>query len=178
MIQEYFQDGKRWNAEITYTKENTRLGTAGALRLIQGVPAEPFFVINGDIITKINFSHMLEFHKSRKQSVTVCAKEYETKIPYGVFETSGGVITKIVEKPIYRCLVNSGIYILDPKTLSHLPEEDYLDFPTFIQKLISQGDKPAYFLANSLWLDIGVKEDLDRANQEVAEFFFTEQEQG
>src|SRR5690606_13997137 len=100
---------------IDYVEEDTRMGTAGALSLIKNRPSEPFFVMNGDLLTQINFDQLMEFHQEQNSVATMCVREYEFQIPYGVIETSGTSLVTIKEKPVHRSFVNAGIYVLSPE---------------------------------------------------------------
>ena len=114
MIEDYFGDGSDWGVEITYIHEEKRLGTAGPLSLLPERPEESVLVMNGDLLTKLNFAHLLEFHRKHNSAATMCVREYEMQVPYGVIEAADHRIKKIEEKPINRYFVNAGIYVLEP----------------------------------------------------------------
>lgn len=169
MIQEYFGDGSRWGASISYLHEPTRMGTAGSLSLLQEKPKEPFFVMNGDLLTKVNFKQMLEFHISQAQLATMAVREYDVQIPFGVIELEGQNIINIVEKPVKRYFVNAGVYILSPQCLPLIPKDQFFDMPSLFLKLIQSGFGTASFPVHEYWLDIGRMSDFQRAGVEYLE---------
>ena len=114
MIKSYFGDGRSRSITIEYVDESTPLGTAGALGLLpDGLPELPMVMINGDILTQINFRKLLDYHVENNGIATMCVRQYQYQVPYGVIQTDGKVITSITEKPLYS-FVNSGIYVLEP----------------------------------------------------------------
>lgn len=170
IIEGYFKDGKHLDVEITYLKENSRLGTAGALSLYK-TNNLPFIVMNGDLLTKINFSDLLAFHESNQNSATMCLRQYEHQIPFGVVETDQNGILKIEEKPIKRYFVNGGIYILNNDLLEFIPRETYFDMPSFFENLIEKKIKVGAFPFYEYWIDIGRMDDYERAHAEFLEIF-------
>ena len=129
MIERYFGDGSAWGVEITYLRETKRLGTCGALGLletIETVPEEPFFVINGDVLTKVNFEQMLHFHQQHRQCATMAVRQHSLNFPFGVVELDGHQVTGLTEKPTYQMFVNAGIYVLSPVCLDYIPTRTVL----------------------------------------------------
>ncbi len=173
MIEEYFSDGSRWGAEIKYVRETKRLGTGGSLSLLPELPKEPFFVMNGDLLTKVNFKGMLEFHTSQTQLATMAVREYDVQIPFGVTELDGHKITGLVEKPVKRFFVNAGVYVLSPQCLPLIPNDEFFDMPSLFQKLIENGFNTSSFPIHEYWLDIGRISDFQRANVEYLENWVT-----
>ena len=171
MIKEYFGNGDKFNANITYIEENKRMGTAGALDLLTEVPTEPFFVMNADLLTTVNFEHMLDFHMHEGSQATMAVREYEYQVPYGVIETHEGQITSIKEKPLQKFFVNAGIYILSPNTLTNIPKDEFYDMPTFFEELISENKKTLSFHIHEYWLDIGQMEEYNKAQNEYFGIF-------
>jgi dTDP-glucose pyrophosphorylase len=169
MIEDYFGDGSRWGASIQYVRETKRLGTGGSLSLLPEVPKEPFFVMNGDLLTKVNFKGMLEFHESQAQLATMAVREYDVQIPFGVTELDGHKIIGLSEKPVKRFFVNAGVYVLSPQCLPLIPKDDFFDMPNLFQKLIDNGFTTASFPLHEYWLDIGRMSDFQRANVEYLE---------
>lgn len=165
MIKEYFKDGSDFGVNIDYIEENIRLGTAGALSLLEEQPNEPFFVINGDILTNVNFSHLMDFHSFGKTMATMCVREYQFQIPYGVIQIEDNVVKSIKEKPIEKYFVNAGIYVLSPKVLEYVPKNEFFDMPTLFELLIEKGQKPLSFPIHEYWLDIGRIEDFHKAQE-------------
>lgn len=166
MIMDYFQDGTHLGVNIEYIEETKRLGTAGALSLLLERPMEPFFVMNGDLLTKINFEQLLDFHNETNSTATMCVREYEYQIPYGVIETDNHKLLSIVEKPVNKSFVNAGIYVLNPAVLNYVPSGDFYDMPELYKKLINEEEKVAVFPLREYWLDIGRMDDYEKANNE------------
>ncbi|BAH46301.1 putative sugar-phosphate nucleotide transferase [Brevibacillus brevis NBRC 100599] len=171
MIRDYFGDGSRWGVQISYIEENKRLGTAGALSLLPLRPTKPFFVINGDLLTKINFEQLLDFHNSYQSIGTMCVREFSQQVPYGVALLDRQKLIGIEEKPIQKYFVNAGIYLLDPTTLNYIPNNEFYDMPTLFDGLIKRNLYTTAFPIREYWLDIGRLSDFERANMEFAEVF-------
>lgn len=166
MIKKYFGDGKDFGVNISYIDEKKRLGTAGALSLLKETPKEHFFVMNGDLLTNINFEKFLDFHIFENSTATMAIREQEFQIPYGVIQTNGAKITDIKEKPTYKYFVNSGIYILSPSVLEYIPNDEFFDMPTLFEKLIKDNKNILSFPIHEYWLDIGRMEELQKAQNE------------
>lgn len=158
LITSHFQDGHDFGVEIEYLKENEPLGTAGALGLLSSEPG-PLVVMNGDILTRIDFRAMLDFHREQKAALTVAVRCYEHRLPYGVVETSGVEIRKVDEKPAYRHFVNAGIYLVDPDVCRYVPRGQRCDMPELIDLLVKDGRRVVAFPMREYWLDIGRVED-------------------
>ena len=171
MIEEYFGDGSSFGVEIRYIRENKRMGTAGALGLISEIPSEPILVMNGDLLTKVNFQHLMDFHREHQSAATMCVREYDYQIPYGVVKVEKQKLLEIMEKPIQHYFVNAGIYILEPDVLELIPKGEYLDMPSFFNKLIELKHETSVFPIREYWIDIGQKVDYDRANGEFSGVF-------
>lgn len=173
LIQEYFGDGNKWNVNIQYLCEENRLGTAGALSLLPEKPKLPFFVMNADLITKVNFQQLLDFHQDHFADATMCVREYKHVIPYGVvhIEKESYQMLEIKEKPENHLFVNAGIYILNPLVLDYVPSNVYLDMPDVLTLLTQKKFKVSTFPIREYWLDIGRLEDLERAHQDYYEVF-------
>jgi len=166
VIQEYFQNGEAFDVTIEYVEEDKRMGTAGALSLLENRPTEPFFVMNGDLLTQINFDQLMQFHIEYQSVATMCVREYEYQIPYGVIETAGTNLVTIKEKPIHRSFVNAGIYVLNPEIFDYIPQDEFYDMPTLFEQLIEKEKKTSVFPIHEYWLDIGQVEDFNKANKE------------
>lgn len=171
MIEAYFGDGSKWGVEIQYLREQTRLGTAGGLKLLPHKPDHPIFVMNGDLLTKINLLDMLALHQEQQSVATMAVREYDFQIPFGVVQTDIQRITGIVEKPLYKVNVNAGIYILEPSCLDLIPDQEFYDMPNLFTSLVGQQQIVVPFMTWEYWLDIGRRDDLDRANGEYSEIF-------
>jgi dTDP-glucose pyrophosphorylase len=166
VVRDYFGDGSRWGVQIEYLEEDTRLGTAGALRLLPSRPQEPFFVMNGDLLTRVRFDSMLNFHLEHGAAATMAVREYDVQIPYGVIRMDGAVISAIEEKPVQKFYVNAGIYTLSPEVMDHVPSQSYFDMPELFQGLMESGRPAAAYPIHEYWLDVGRVEEFERAQQE------------
>jgi dTDP-glucose pyrophosphorylase len=171
IIKEYFGDGLKWGVSIQYLDEDQRLGTAGALSLFIEKPTKPIIVMNGDILTKINFQQLLQFHEENDSVATMCVREYQHQVPYGVVRTEGTRLCSIEEKPIERYFVNAGIYVLNPEVLELIPKNTYFDMPSLFELLIKLQKKTNVFPIREYWLDIGRIPDFEKANLEFSEVF-------
>lgn len=169
VIQNYFQTGEAFGINIEYIEEQKRMGTAGALSLIENRPTEPFFVMNGDLLTQVNYDKLMQFHLEHGSMATMCVREYEYQVPYGVIETNGTNLTAIREKPVHRSFVNAGIYVLSPEVFDYIPEDAFYDMPTLFEKLVGVGQKTSVFPIHEYWLDIGQIDDFQRANEKYKE---------
>lgn len=166
MIQSHFGSGEKWGAEITYIKEKKPLGTAGALSLLPERPNKPFFVMNGDLLTKVNFRHLLDFHVDNGADATMCVRQYQFQVPYGVVQTDGHHLLEVEEKPLHTFFVNAGIYVLAPRVIEMIPGDTFFDMPELFELLLKKGAKPAVFPIREYWLDIGQLGDYERAQSD------------
>ncbi len=171
IIQDYFGDGSKLGANIDYVLEDKRMGTAGALSLLKQKPQDPFFVMNGDLLTSVNFEHMLEFHSTHDAMATMAVREYDMQVPYGVVNVKDGRIQSIEEKPIHKFFVSAGIYMLHPQCIDYIPRNEFYDMPTLFEKLIEEGKNTISFPLREYWLDIGRIEEYERANIEYKDVF-------
>lgn len=171
-IRRHFGDGSRWGVEITYVQEPRPLGTAGALSLVKDPGTDPLIVLNGDILTKVDFPALLEFHRAEKGLATLCVKNHEIQVPYGVVEQSRRRLSRLVEKPTHRFLVNAGIYVVEPKVLPWLPKGAPCDMPDFLD-LVRRRRKGAVacFPIQEYWLDIGGPQEFKRAVKDYGDLF-------
>lgn len=171
IIQDYFGDGSAFGVTITYIFEEERMGTAGALSLLKTLPNDPFFVMNGDLLTNINFDHLYNYHLTQNAMATMCVREYDFQVPYGVVNMEGNTILSIQEKPVHKFFVSAGIYMLNPETIQYIPKKQFYDMPSLFETLIKQCQKAVSFPIREYWLDIGQMEEYERANQEYAGVF-------
>ena len=171
MIKEYFGDGSSLGVNIDYIQENKRLGTAGALSLIQDRPQDPFFVMNADLLTNVNFEHLLDFHVMEHSVATMCVREYDYQVPYGVIQTKESEIISIEEKPVHKFFVNAGIYTLSPQIFEYIPKNKFYDMPTLFEDIIKDRLKSVSFPIHEYWLDIGRMSDFEQAQHEYGEIF-------
>jgi dTDP-glucose pyrophosphorylase len=167
MIRDHFGDGSNWNVKIEYLHEDSPLGTAGSLGLLpDNISKLPIIMMNGDLLTKVNFDHLLDFHHEQKGLATMCIREYDFQVPYGVVDIEGQYVVGIKEKPIHKFFVNAGIYVLNPKIISYIDGDSYLDMPNFFEKQIKLKGKVSVFPIHEYWLDIGRMEEYEKANKE------------
>jgi dTDP-glucose pyrophosphorylase len=168
MIYEYFGDGSKWNVKIEYLYEESPLGTAGSLGLLpDNIPELPIIMMNGDLLTKVNFENLLNFHHEQGGIATMCIKEYDFQVPYGAVDIKNQCLTSIKEKPVHKFFVNAGIYILEPKLVKQIGGDSYLDVPNLFEAKIEQGERIGVFPIHEYWLDIGRIEEYEQANKEV-----------
>lgn len=170
-IRSYFGDGSRWGVSIEYLEENQRLGTAGGLALFPEPPDEPVIVMNGDLLTKINFNALLNFHKDSRASATMCVREHEVSIPYGVVRAESARLIELQEKPVQKILVNAGIYVLSPEALRLIPENQYFDMTELFNQMIELNWHTSVYQIKEYWIDIGRMKDFEMANVEFGKFF-------
>lgn len=170
-VEKHFGDGSRWGVTIEYLREEQQLGTAGALSLLPERPVEPLFVMNADLLTRLNFAHLLDFHVEHRATATMCVREYEMQVPYGVIDTHSHRIVDIREKPTERYLVNGGVYVLQPDVLDLIPKDRPFDMPELFKLLIARGEETAVFPIREYWMDIGRMEDFHRANTHFDQTF-------
>jgi len=168
VIKEHFGNGRELGVNIEYVEEKERKGTAGALSLITTPVEDPFIVINGDILTAIDFTELLKFHIEKEASATMCLVKKSYSVQYGVVEIDEeGYLDSIEEKPSYNYFINAGIYVFDPKVLDLIPKEGYFDMNTLIDLLKEKKMKVAGYNMKDYWLDIGLKKDYYQAVDEI-----------
>jgi len=166
-ITEHFGDGSRFNVDMHYVQENEPRGTAGALRRMETQGDTPILVINGDILTRVDFRQMLKFHTENKAAFTVGVHRYEFQVPYGVLDVEGARVTGLREKPRQNMLINAGVYLLEPRVISLIPPDRRFDMTDLIEMLIASGETVAGFPIHEYWSDIGRMEDYFKAQYEV-----------
>ena len=165
MLKDYFKNEKTLDINVSFLEEKKPLGTAGCLYLMKNTHNnEPVIVINGDILTEINYSNLLTYHKKSSNKITICASFYETEIPFGTLEVENNIIKKISEKPIKKFLINAGIYVLDPDVINTVKNDEYLNMPDLINHYIAN-DQAGIFPLHEEWIDIGSHDDYEKANQ-------------
>jgi dTDP-glucose pyrophosphorylase len=165
-IIDHFADGSRWGVSIDYLVENEPLGTAGSLQLLPDSLKEPFLVLNGDILTRLNPSQLLQFHIDHQALATLCVREHEIIVPFGVVQTNGMELGGFEEKPTYQYMVNAGVYVIDPQLLSLLPPHQFTDMPTFLQAAQQAGHRVAVCPIHEYWIDVGRPETLQQAHRD------------
>jgi len=163
MIEDYFGDGKDLDCEIEYIKETKSLGTAGSISIIPKEITKPLIVMNGDILTKLSFEKLLDFHHETNSDFTACVRQVEINIPFGVVESKEEKLVSIVEKPSKTYNVNAGIYVLNPSIISDIRKNTRIDMPELLNTLISEKKEVSIFPIHEYWIDIGRKDDLKKA---------------
>ena len=169
MVKDHFGDGGGLDVEIRYLEEDRPLGTAGALGLVQDRHQEPLFVMNGDLLTKVNFASVLDFHRHQDVDATMCVREFRMEVPFGVVEVDNDRIADIVEKPVEQYLINAGIYLFEPRFLDLVEAGEALDIPDLLRRGKDAGLQITGFPIREFWLDIGRHEDYRRANESAAD---------
>lgn len=168
IIVDYFEDGSKFGVNIKYVNESEPLGTGGALSLLPpNIERGPIIVINGDILTNIDFSRLLQHHTESKALATMCVRSYDYRIPYGVVCGKDGFVSDFIEKPTYSYNINAGIYVLEPKILAYIENECYADLPDILKSIILKHGKVSMFPIHSYWLDIGRMEDYEKAQLDI-----------
>jgi dTDP-glucose pyrophosphorylase/predicted transcriptional regulator len=167
MIREYFGDGSNWGVTIKYVHEDKPLGTAGSLGILpENITKLPMIMMNGDLLTKVDFSQLLDFHNEQKGIATMCIREYDFKVPYGVVTIEDTVIKSIVEKPVQKFFVNAGIYVINQSLISRVDGISYIDMPTLLEDRISCGDSVSVFPVHEYWMDIGRMDEYENAHKD------------
>lgn len=165
IIEGYFGDGSKWGVSIKYLREETPLGTAGALSLLPQDTPTPIFVANGDLITNLDFSAMIANHIETQSVLSLAVRRYEMRNPFGVIATNGTYVSGIEEKPTYVSQVNTGIYVFGPEALETLKPGEFCNMTDVIQTLIDKGKSIAAFAVHESWMDIGTPGDYLSANE-------------
>ncbi|WP_448761682.1 nucleotidyltransferase family protein [Acinetobacter tandoii] len=172
IIREHFGTGEKFDVQIQYVHENDPLGTGGALSLL---PKEeinlPFVVINGDVLTNMNFGKLLDFHEKNQSIATMCVREFQYQIPYGVVNSEDNVIQSMTEKPSYFFDINTGIYVISPELLAQVNAE-FIGMPTILEQQIALQQKVTSYPLHEYWLDIGHMEDYNRAQRDIINLDF------
>ncbi len=165
-IANHFGDGKEFGIELSYLEEDQQLGTAGGLSLMEP-PTETTLVINGDILTQVDFRAMLVYHRAQQADLTVAVRQYEVKVPYGVVECEGMAVRRVNEKPTYGFFVNAGIYLLEPSVYPLIPRGEPFDMTDLIRRLIAERRPVVSFPIREYWLDIGDHAEYEQAERDV-----------
>lgn len=173
LIMAYFGDGSKLGVNIRYSREEQPLGTAGGLGLIKDELDDTFLMINGDTLTTLNFSDLIDYHKRNSAIATMALKKRQIRIDFGVIEvdTSNSEVKAYIEKPTLENLVSMGVYVLNPEVLEYIEPNEYLDFPELIRSLLADGRTVKGYIFDGYWLDIGRPEDYERANTEIEEIY-------
>ncbi|WP_035591327.1 nucleotidyltransferase family protein [Halomonas sp. KM-1] len=168
VIRDHFKDGSEWGVSISYIHEEKPLGTGGALGLLPQDEIDlPLFMMNGDLLTSLNFQSLLQFHAEHPAIATMCTREYEYQVPYGVIESNGHHIMSMVEKPLQRFFVNAGVYLLNPEIVKTVTPNKRIDMPDLLNSEIKRGNSVNMFPVHEYWLDIGRMDDFNIAQEKA-----------
>jgi dTDP-glucose pyrophosphorylase/predicted transcriptional regulator len=171
-IQAHFGDGSAWGVKIEYVNEEKPLGTAGSIGLLpKNLPKLPILMMNGDVLTKVNFEHLLAFHQEQKGIATMCIRDYDVQIPFGVVNVEEQQAKSIVEKPIEKYFVNAGIYVLEPELVNKVKPNTHIDMPNLLEKQIKEGKSVSIFPIHEYWLDIGHMKEYESAHDSFSNGF-------
>lgn len=171
-IMEYFGNGDRWGVNINYVHEDKPLGTGGALGLLPSHLKDlPLIMMNGDILANIDIPGLLASHIRSGSKATMCVRGFDFQVPYGVVKTTDNLVNQIEEKPIHKFFVNAGVYVIDPSVYRTVKKDQVIDMPTLINERISAGEKVSVYQLNEYWLDIGQKNDFERAQLDFHDIF-------
>jgi NDP-mannose synthase len=169
LLSAYFGDGRKYGVNISYSQEGKPLGTAGPLSLIPDLP-KTFLVMNGDILTTLNYQKLIRFHQQQKGMVTIAMSQKKVPLELGVMEFNRAYrLTRYIEKPTLSYSVSMGIYVFEKKVLGWIPSKRYFDFPELIQKLLREEKRVACYPSDDFWLDIGRHEDYEEAQKKFQE---------
>lgn len=169
-VKKYFKNGKKWGIKIKYINEKKPMGTAGSLSLIKDKKnSDDIIIINGDVISKVNYLSLIDYHKKNKASATICVKKYEMEVPYGVIKNKKQTeeVINIYEKPVNTFFVNAGIYVINMKNINTIKPNTFLDMPMFLNKLINKKNKIFMFPIHEFWIDIGEKNQYEFAKKNI-----------
>ena len=165
-IEEHFGDGSKLEIKINYLREEVPLGTAGALSLLGGSPELPLVISNGDVLSLLDYSKILEFHETSGSVATMAVRLHELQHPFGVVEIDGAEIVGLKEKPVIQSFINAGIYVLSPLALDFLQPNEYCDMTTLFERLRLAGLKTCAYPLHEVWADVGTPSDLDTARRD------------
>ncbi len=167
VIKDYFGNGSQWGVNIRYIHEEKPLGTGGALGLLPHEEIhEPVLVMNGDLLTTMDYRALLDYHKEQSSTATMCVRQYEQQIPFGVIQNRGNKILSMIEKPIHKYFINAGIYVLSPELVRSVTSTEKIDMPTLLEQSIAEGKSVTMYPLHEYWLDIGRMDDFNRAQSE------------
>lgn len=164
-IEKFFGSGERYGVKLKISKEIKPLGTVGPLVLLKKELFEPFLVMNGDILTLLNFKDFYNYAVEKQSLLTVTIKEQITPFQFGNIFYEGDFVTKIEEKPNIKTNILAGIYILKPEIFNLIPENEYYGMDTLINKMLDQKIPITKFLIKEYWLDIGREDDYQKAQE-------------
>mgnify|MGYP001296777805 CR=1 FL=1 len=169
-VRAHFGDGSKWGVHIEYLEEDRPLGTAGALAMLDpSAINSPLLMMNGDLITRLDFGQLIKFHTEHDGRATICVREYDFQIPYGVVEGDGIEVSNIAEKPVQKYFINAGIYVLEPSVIAQCKDPLSRDMPDLLREIVGAGGKVNMFPIHEYWIDIGRIPDYERAQIDMKE---------
>ena len=172
LIMNFFGDGRQLGVSIKYSKEDQPMGTAGGLGLIKEELTETFIMINGDTLTTLNYSDLIDYHKRNGAIATIALKKRESYIDFGIVELdNSGTLTGYIEKPTINHTVSMGVYVCETRVLEYIKVGEKLDFPDLIKTLLAKGETVKGFVFDGYWLDIGRAEEDEKANEEIEKIY-------
>jgi NDP-sugar pyrophosphorylase family protein len=171
-IADYFQQGQELDVHIDYLKEPVPLGTAGSLRMLNR-PKETLLVVNGDILTTLDYRAMLAYHKKHQADLSIAVRLYDVEVPYGVVNVEETKVTGLLEKPTYTFAVNAGIYCLEPSACDFIPASCRFDMTELVEALIKNERTVVSFPIHEYWVDIGRPDDYARAQKDFIDGKFS-----
>jgi len=167
LLRAFFQDGERFGLKISYSLEEHPLGTAGPLSLVADRLDETFLVTNGDVLTTLDLEELVTAHRQSGASATIASHERKVKIDLGVLQFDGTDRLKgYIEKPTYDFFVSMGMYVFEPRVLKYIPNNQFLDFPDLVLKLIAENEKVIGHRFAGYWQDLGRADDYEQAVQD------------
>ena len=163
MFEERLGDGSEAGVRLRYLREHKPLHTAGPLALLPEPPPGPLLVMNADQVTALHYARMVEFHRQAGAAITVGSFAYEVQVPYGLLDLEGGRVTGMVEKPTLRNHCNAGIYVVEPDVVPLVPRNTYFGMNQLVEAALAAGRDVAAFPILETFIDIGTREELDKA---------------
>lgn len=170
-IQQHFGDGSKWGATIRYLHENKRMGTAGSLSLFPVKTEKPIIVMNGDILTTINFGQFISFHLEQQSEATLAVRTYDIQVPYGVVKVNKDKLIGFEEKPVYTSFINAGVYALNPKVLERIPKNAFYDMNQLFDSMLRTNERVSIFPVREYWIDIGEISNFRQAERDFSNVF-------
>ncbi len=170
-IENFFGDGSNFGVKLSISKEEKRLGTVGPLTLVKDKLTEPFLVMNGDVLTQLDYKKMYDFAVEKDTLLTVGIKEMLTPFQFGNIYSDGDYVTRVEEKPTIKNNILAGVYIFDPKIFEIIPEDTYYGMDTLIEDMLKKNLKISKYDIKEYWLDIGRADDFKEAQEVYEEKF-------
>ena len=169
-IESHFGDGSALGLDIRYLREGKPLGTCGALSLLP-TPSEPVVVTNGDVLTKIDYGHVLDSHLQSSAAATVAVRDYQMQVPFGVVNAAGASVIRIDEKPTQNYMISAGAYVLSPEGVAMVRPDTFYDMPSLLAEMIEHGRLVRMQRAEGYWMDVGRRLDYEQANEDFSAVF-------